>query len=495
MTADIATRPSGLVRLGRAAGNTWLGLGLLAALAAFLSVVSTAHAWLDAPGLNVRDSTAIYRLAPVRWTLLALSLAICANVLLASVFRVPRRAASLGAWCSHAGLLVLAAGALWYYAAAVTRADSVTVRWPGQQHWTPVNHVYMTDTYAAYVYDGSGPPRQVPLPEFPSILPRLDLDIPLARGAGWELRASGFLPNARVVAGVRLRVADEGHTQTVLLSPAQPQHRQFGGKGYVLIYHAGISPQALARLLAPGDANSTPGLAHDLGLVLTGEALPPTLAVIRPDGKRWHATLEAGKVLDVPLAGRTVQVELESIFERAEPAGDEPAMRSPHAPRLPAQPVLEVALTAGGQRRVTALPYAAYEHLVPPQRIALSGGRELRANFSRRRSDLPQTLQVLKARYFTWPGSVVPKDYVCDAAIGGRDETISLNHPVYVGPYQLSQGSWADDPHNPDRIFFSVATRPGLPLVWAGCVLICLGFPLAFYVKPLLARTSRRAQE
>jgi hypothetical protein len=38
------------------------------------------------------------------------------------------------------------------------------------------------------------------------------------------------------------------------------------------------------------------------------------------------------------------------------------------------------------------------------------------------------------------------------------------------------------------QIVFGVASRPGTWLVYLGMILIGLGFPWAFYVKPLLLR-------
>jgi hypothetical protein len=138
------------------------------------------------------------------------------------------------------------------------------------------------------------------------------------------------------------------------------------------------------------------------------------------------------------------------------------------------------------------VPFAAYEHLAPPQMIDLPGNRAVWLTFSRERIALPATLHVRRAEYQTYPASGIPKDYRCEVQIvsGGvrRSETLSLNNPVHVGAFQFSQGSWAADPHDPTQIFLIAATRPGLWAIWTGCILICLGFPIAFYVKPLLMR-------
>jgi hypothetical protein len=161
-------------------------------------------------------------------------------------------------------------------------------------------------------------------------------------------------------------------------------------------------------------------------------------------------------------------------------------------------PVLEVRVRAGDWQRTTYLPQSGYEHLAPQQLMELPGQRRraIWLGFSRRRLPLPATVQITDTEYQTQPGSVVPKDYICDLAItaGGemRRETITLDRPVHVGPFQLNHGSWRRDPAAPTQITFGAATRPGLPLVWIGGGLVCIAFPYAFYVKPLALRRRRR---
>ncbi len=48
--------------------------------------------------------------------LLGLAAALCANLLAASLSRIPLDLPRLAAWCSHAGIFVLLAGTLWYAA-------------------------------------------------------------------------------------------------------------------------------------------------------------------------------------------------------------------------------------------------------------------------------------------------------------------------------------------------------------------------------------------
>jgi len=503
MKAAWKTSPVGRTLL--AIGSIYLGVGLLAALTVYLSLASTVPVWLArtlgvelfSPGESVQ--TELYD----NPGFVGACIALCVNLLVATVVRIPLRLRNAGAWCCHLGLIVLAGASLWYNHQTI-KGDSVTIR--DRTGWSPIRHVYRGQTYAVYVQAADDPQaRQTPLKGLiPRGAPR-DLDVAIQAGKGVEVRATRFLPGARVVArwgdvspnrvpAVQLRVIDGDEAGTIVLSPSLPQHRQLGGRGYVFVYHAGLTPEALARVISPGDPNQGPGMPHDLALILTGSKIPPTLAVVRPNGSRWHGRLEVGQTLDVPLAGRTIRVEPVRFLAHAarlyELEGDDGGDHA-HAHEPPGAAV-RLELAVGPWKRTTYVRFAAYQHLAPPQLIDLPGNRGLWVTFSRERVALPATLQVARAEYQTYPASGIPKDYRCDVEIvsGGmrRRETLSLNNPVHVGAFQVSQGSWARDPHRPTRIFLSAATRPGLWAIWTGCVLICLGLPVAFYVKPLLAR-------
>ena len=494
-----------------AAGSTWLGVGLLGAIVVHLSLASTLPmdfaASIGVELFDPSDPAELYWWPPF----LVLCVALCANLCVATALRVPPRWRNAGAWCSHTGLIVLALGSAWYAGHSVA-GDSVSVRTRGG--WTPIQHVYRKHSFAVYVTPaGQEAPRQSSLGRLvPRGGPR-DLDVPVDGGAeGVEVRATRFYPRAGVVSrwadvspnrvpAVELRITDGEEAGEIVLSPSLPDCRQYAGRGYAVIYHAGLTPEALAKMIAPGAPDGGPGMPHDIALIVTGSRIDPTLAVIRPDGSRWHGRLEVGKALDVPLAGRTVRVEPVRFLERAarlydvetdaDPAGHDHG----HHHDGPVGPVIRLEVRSGGFRRTTHVLFSAYHHLAPSQLIDLPGNQGLWLGFSRLRDALPATLQIERAEFQTYPGSQIPKDYVCQVRVssGGisRPDTLNLNRPVEVGEFQFSQGSWAEDPHDPVQIFLTAASRPALPVIWAGCILICLGFPVAFYVKPLLLR--RRA--
>jgi hypothetical protein len=222
--------------------------------------------------------------------------------------------------------------------------------------------------------------------------------------------------------------------------------------------------------------------------------MSPTAVVALTDGSRLRAELAVGQDAKLLLSKREIVIRPVEFFLHA--------MRHPHV--LPADagdedagPGLKVEVAVGQERQTVHVPFGLYVESIMPQPVPLPDGRKLAMSFSRARRALPAQVQVTYADYRTHPGSGIPKDYVCRLRIvaGGekRTETLSLNQPVHVGEYQLSQGSWKPRPDMPEEIVLGVASRPGLWVIWAGCAMISLGFPYAFYVKPLLLRRSRRA--
>lgn len=454
----------------------------------------------------------LYAYAPF---VIAVGLFLVAMVV-AHVVAIPLSPRTAGAWISHAGLLVLAVGGGWY-AVARQSGDSYTRLTP--QGWTPVRNVYLGRTFALHVDDAGGDANVQSVQQLiEGLVPHGDpvkLDVPVARAPeGVSIRAVEFLPKARVVShwedispniipAIELEVGDAGGAGTILLSPSLPDRRFVSGRGYVLTYNSGVTPEGLAKYTTPDDPNQGPGMPYDLAIFCTGSRIEPTLAVIRPDGTRFSAKLEVGKAIEAPLGGQTVRITPRRFYRHAvEVYGLAPADESVHSGgpadphEAPPGPVLRVLVTAGDFSRETVLPFAPYGMLARPQIVDLPGNRGVLLTFSRLRSALPATVRVSDPVYHTYPGSGIPKDYVCDFRIesGGqrRVETLSLNNTVMVGDFQFSQGSWYPPGSDaPTEIVFGAATRPGLPLVWLGCWMICLGLPYAFYVKPLLMR--RRA--
>jgi cytochrome c biogenesis protein len=98
----------------------------------------------------------------------------------------------------------------------------------------------------------------------------------------------------------------------------------------------------------------------------------------------------------------------------------------------------------------------------------------------------------IKIKYVWHPATV--KTYESHVTIldeGGREvqsAVILVNSPLKVGPYTFYQLSY--DPETLASTL-EVTRDPGVPLVFAGFILLPIGVALAFYAKPLLNRKGR----
>jgi len=154
-------------------------------------------------------------------------------------------------------------------------------------------------------------------------------------------------------------------------------------------------------------------------------------------------------------------------------------------------PALCVELAVGDWSARAWVPFAGWQDLAPQHRVDLPGGGAAYLSFARPEVTLPEPVTVLTAEYLRHPGSAIPWDYRCRVSVGGRQTEIRLNKPLALGPYQLSQGAWLPSPDDVDYIVFLVSSRPGLLLVWLGCLMIAAGLPYAFYVRPLILRRRK----
>lgn len=467
-----------LRRLIRSAGSVWTGTVLLGAVAVYVGVASVGREWMYA-----------------HWSLAALCGLTCASLLVATVTRVRFDLARAGAWASHLGLIVLAAGSLWYARRHVS-GDCMILR--QGEDWGAVDRfhlprfaVYVGPGHAAEQGAGAGEPRQTELPvDTRSIPDRAAIDVPLAGGPeGVKCRAVAFRGSAVIADVARVRLADPagGGSRHLTLGPQSP----LVAADYMVLYHPSISPQRLERILHPSPGDPDLRLERDAVLVFTGSAVEPTVVVIRPDGSRWHAALPVGRDVELPVAGRKLAFCVLGFATEALPAE-----HAPHGMAQPAGPAVRVELSAADWKGDVWVPFFTYSGLMPPTCAALPDGRAVDLAFSRRSLPLGAELKVRSAEFVTYPGSAKAMDYRCAADVTAgakrRRVVISLNNPLRIGPYQLFQNSWQPDGPNVSRIILGVASRPGLPVIWTGCALICLGLPYAFYVKPLILRRRKR---
>lgn len=200
----------------------------------------------------------------------------------------------------------------------------------------------------------------------------------------------------------------------------------------------------------------------------------------------------------------------------------------------------------GGWSETVWLPFAKYMTVDMGNRrtLRLPDGREMQLAFSRLQRQLPGiALQLVDFEMIPYPHSEAPRDYVSkvrvsDFTAGGQYQHLTrLNAPLihrvpyiwsdelplianvigrmvsFVAPnqFKFSQAGWDSEGWSETNTEFKagrtdrpraaftilgVGNNPGIYVIAAGSVMMSVGIPWAFYVKPwLLKRRKRKIQE
>ncbi len=488
-------------RVLRAASSTALGLALLGWICLYLAVVTVlASVRPDA----LRSAGIPPEGAYAHWLLVLPELALCLNILLACWFRIPLTLDRLGAWAAHGGVLLLAIGAMWY---ATARREGRAISMRKAHGFSSVEHIYLDSPPAVYAGDEAGLAMHSPV----TVARLRDADIePVLLAAPFEdirLQAIDYLPRARLAdrwtndaPGANLaavvELTDPRHGRgRVTLPASRAGMSRIAMPGYVLTFERIATAERFAAATTTRPASeirpaAQPRMPHHLVRILYHPDTGARIAHTAPDASRASLPFEPGATVRIPLGDRELLLEPLGLLDRAMRVAEAAAVTDE---TTEASPAVKVQVVVGERSASTWLAMRNHPQLGPPVKIPLPGGRTLRLAFAPTRIPLGQTLHVLDAEFVTQPGSVVPRDYRCTIRVGGRERrTLSLNNPLHLGPWQMTQGSWLPDPREPEVLIFETATRPGLPVIWTGCVLICLGIPYAFYIKPLIRRRRAR---
>jgi len=193
-------------RILAVASSTWTAAALIGLIALYLSAVSIAQALspVQIERLLGVPAHAAYghRLIVTLWALL------CVNMSLATLTRVRFDLPRAGTWCSHAGVLMLAAGACWY---GLEHRSGVCVANRWNDSWGQTSEFYLDGSSALYVgIDDRW--RQVKLPPLMEHVRSQRLDRELDSFDGVHIAATDYIPSAqvRMEQGQALAVADEG---------------------------------------------------------------------------------------------------------------------------------------------------------------------------------------------------------------------------------------------------------------------------------------------
>ncbi|MDF1666156.1 MAG: cytochrome c biogenesis protein ResB [Planctomycetota bacterium] len=115
--------------------------------------------------------------------------------------------------------------------------------------------------------------------------------------------------------------------------------------------------------------------------------------------------------------------------------------------------------------------------------------------------ELPFKLSLDKFEIETHPGTANPSEFrssvtLFDKKDDGKElrseHDIYMNHTLDYKGYRFFQSSYIDRPGMAKVSIFSVANDPGTPIFYAGCIVLCFGVLVIFFVKPSLIKIEKR---
>jgi hypothetical protein len=488
--------------------STWLGVGLLLSLAVAYGIVSVVER-LYPDKSTLPDVGSIY----AHWTVLTLTLAACVNLVFATV-RIPVRWDRAGAWCSHLGLIFLAVGSMVFWQ---TRTEGNCLI-PRLQNggWPAVRHFFQsTDEVACYVSEEQGmQPESAVQTVFdsPTGGDPVDIDMPL-KGApdGVSITAARIYPRAELrqqwsndAAGlnpaVEIQISHGEETGRTIMCQAYEGADRFSMPECIVVFRTeeAMPQKKIDEINASTPPTSQPSREWFI-IHYTGRG-DPVLVTRSSSGRFGRRPLAPGQGASTAHKEHPTHIKLIRTLDRARRGARVEVPPETTAGRVSA--AIELTIRSGSWSFKRIVPYDAYLSGAPTAIRVPSGGMFYVA-FALRRLKLPEPIRITRHEFKTAPASRMPEDYICDMEIGSgvhvRKATLQLNFPVSVGPYRLHQSTWQpkaqspSDYNDPSAIILGVGDRPAIWMIFVGSIALCLGFPYAFYVKPLIlkSRTGR----
>jgi len=490
-------------------------VGLLTVLAVVLGIVSVADHLAIKPILPSRGS--MYG----HWSVTTLILATCVSLLFATM-RIPLRWDRAGAWCSHLGLILLACGSILFWR---TRTEGYCAfASPGSAR-PPLKYFFQaTDKMAFHVYDrdlmrksAMDKRRQLPVTiqtvlDSPDGIEPLELDVPIDGGpkdvsmravklypyAELEDRWSNDSPNA--APAIELQLSHGRDVRQVTISPAYRDTSGFMTEEFDVFFRA-EDPPSQERIDAHNAKPPATQPVREQFMIHYDGVTQPVLVGRDARGKMQRRDFGPGQSVETSHPDHPVRIDVLRTMNHARRGIQlTPVRRGDRDDETRAAIEIEVKVDSWKVRRI--VPFAHYL-TGSPTWIGLPQDRSVIVAFSNYRLDLPEQIGITAYEFKTAPVSGMAEDYICEVEIGRgiytRNETLKLNYPVSIGQYRLYQANWEwdrDNPHatGPSMIILGVGDRPGIALIFVGGFMICLGFPYAFYVKPLILRARARGE-
>jgi len=485
--------------------GAWLGVSLLLALAVAYGILTIVE-HLSAPKSILPAVGSIYS----HWTVLTLTFALCANLLFATS-RIPVRWDRAGAWCSHLGLMFLAVGSVVFWQ---TRIEGECLILRGRNgDWPAVKHFFQsTDKVACHV---SMTPMMHPesavqtVFDSPTGVDPVDIDVTV-EGApeGVSIKATRIYPRAeirqqwlddavRLTPAVEVQVSHGEEIARTIMCQSYEDTCQFEMPECIVLFQARAAmPQEQIDKMNASTPPATQPSREWFVIHYTGRG-QPVLVTRSASGKLQRRPFTPGQSVSTAGGDHPTSIKLIRTLDRArrglnlEVASETAGGRRPEA-------AIELTIRSGAWMINRVVPYGAYL-TGRPTTIRLPSGRSFYVVFSHRWLELPEPIRITRHEFKTAPASKMPEDYICDMEIGSgvqiRKKTLKLNFPVSVGRYRLHQSTWKpkdatpSDYNDPSAIILGVADRPAIWLIFFGSIAVCLGFPYAFYVKPLILKS------
>jgi len=496
--------------LWRFVSSTWLGVSLLLILSVLYGIMSFAEQFF--PSRTILPSTGgVY----AHWTVLTVTAMSCLNLVFATV-RIPVKLDRAGAWCSHLGLMFLIVGSVAFW---LTRLEgqcfiprSHDGRWPVMKHFFK-----STDEVAFYVSNS-----EVILPgtgvetvfDSPGVEETVDVNQPLKGApAGVSMRVSRIYPRAEIrqqwfkdapqaSAAVEVEVSHGPEKHRTIMCQSYSDTFQFALPHCIVRFLSSepMSQEKIDQVNAGTPPTSQPSREWFI-LHYTGSG-PVVLVTRDPAGKLSRRTLAEGQSVSTTGSSHPSVLKLIRPINNARRGWNVEVPPENMPGRVSA--ALKLEIEEGPVKLNRIVPFQAYMS-GRPTKISLPSGKEFFALFSHRSVELPEPIMITRHEFKTAPASRMPEDYICDLNIGDgintRKRTLKLNFPITVGRFRLHQSTWQpkdespSDYSDPSAIILGVADRPGIMLIFLGSWMLCLGFPYAFYIKPLILKArTRRAQ-
>ncbi|MCA9429305.1 MAG: cytochrome c biogenesis protein ResB, partial [Candidatus Omnitrophica bacterium] len=111
------------------------------------------------------------------------------------------------------------------------------------------------------------------------------------------------------------------------------------------------------------------------------------------------------------------------------------------------------------------------------------------------------TIRLDDFRLRTYPGGSSPMSYESDVTVAYAEENsnvqkevlIQMNEPMDQNGFRVFQSSFIDQPKGDPRIsIFSIAKDPGVPIIYTGSIVLCVGIAMMFYGRKYLRKLEKK---